>query len=534
VSTARKSHSLGTRFAVFTALLVIWTTFANIGSWNPAVRGLVEHLFLNLLILIVAVSLARLMSRVFVRPLAILEKAIDAAAGGRREQVQVSHTGDEIERLGEGFNRMIAALAASENAVREHQEQLEQKIRERTAELEVAMKRAEAANSAKSDFLANMSHELRTPMNGILGMLDIVLEGKLSEEQRDQLNTAKQCSLSLLALVSDVLDLSKIEARKMTLEKIPFSLHRLLIDASKALLPKAREKGIKLVCEPSSDLPPAVLGDPLRLRQVLVNLLGNAVKFTARGSVRLQADAAPAARPGACEVRIHVTDTGVGIAPGKLDEIFEDFAQADTSVARKYGGTGLGLSISKRIVELHGGRIWAESEPGCGSVFHVALELETAQPQSGSGLPGVVSQADSPKALQTPGRILIAEDNPVNRKLVTATLCKRGYNFAVVGNGQEALDALEDAAYDLVLMDVQMPVMDGIEATRRIRGDPRWNSIPIVALTARTMPGDLDSCRQAGMDGFLAKPFSPADLLATLRHHLNNGDRLRCPQSRLS
>jgi signal transduction histidine kinase/ActR/RegA family two-component response regulator len=491
-------------------------------SWtNGAHRNFSEHLFLNLMLLVSAATLAALTSRVFVRPLELLERAIAAAAEGRREKLQVSRTGDEIEGLGKSFNRMIVALAASETAVREHQEQLEHKIRERTVELEEAKKRAESASRAKSDFLANMSHELRTPMNGVMGMLDIVLEGGLTVEQRDQLVTAKECSVSLLALVNEILDLAKIEAKKMTLEKIPFRLRPVLVDACKALLPKARAKGVELVCEAGGELPDWVIGDPLRLRQVLVNLVGNAVKFTEQGSVRLRAEAVPAGRAGAVELRLAVIDTGIGMPEGKLGSIFENFTQADSSVTRKYGGTGLGLSISKQIVELHGGRIWAESETGKGCVFHVVLVLEEDRSASvAAGQDPALPAGESPKSIEKPGRILVAEDNPVNQRLVATILGKNGYEATVVGNGKEVLTALEEAAYDLVLMDVQMPVMDGLEAARRIRGNPRWEAMPIVALTAHAMGAERKTCLEAGMNDFLAKPFAASDLLATLRRHL--------------
>ena len=518
MSKPRKFHSLATKFSVFTAILVLWMTSAQISfRLSRQYFSIAEHIFLSLVLLVCAVALAKLTSRLFVRPLVVLESALSAVGQGCRKPIPVSHTSDEIEKLGESFNQTIGALAATEQAVREHQEGLEQKIRERTVALQEAMKRAESASRAKSEFLANMSHELRTPLNGVLGMIDMVLASPLAEKQQEDLITAKECSLSLLALVDDILDLSKIEAGRMTLEQVPFDPRTLMRDCMKAVQPRAAAKGVSLTQSISQEMPPRLLGDPLRLRQVLINLLGNAAKFTDHGSVRLSASSR-ASRPGVIELHWKVEDTGIGVPLDKLETIFEEFTQADGSVTRKYGGTGLGLSISKKIVDLHGGRIWVESQLGRGSTFHVVLDLPRVEPLA-ELVPVEGKSRDAAGENRPSGtapRILVVEDNPVNRKVVTGILGKRGYGAVAVNDGQEALEALEKSAYDLVLMDVQMPVMDGLEATRRIRQDPRWRSLPVVALTAHATRGDRERCLQAGMDDYLAKPLNADALVATL------------------
>ncbi|MGH8337623.1 MAG: ATP-binding protein, partial [Gammaproteobacteria bacterium] len=320
--------------------------------------------------MLVAAAISRFTLRLLARPLSLLQDGITSVREGRLEPIQVSRTGDEIEFLGESFNRMIEALATSQTEIRQHQELLEERIRQRTEELEHAMRRALAASQAKSEFLANISHELRTPMNGVIGMMDVVMDSRLAPEQREQLETAQRCAYSLLALLNDILDLSKIEAGKMMLEKIPFDLRGLVEDCVKAQGPNAAQKGIQLVAAVMPGVPRQVIGDPLRLRQILANLLSNAVKFTDRGFVRVGLEtSAPAVAAGAghLEVRIQVSDTGVGIPPDKLPCIFEKFTQADGSISRKYGGTGLGLAITRRLVEMYEGEIRVESEPGLGS-----------------------------------------------------------------------------------------------------------------------------------------------------------------------
>jgi signal transduction histidine kinase/ActR/RegA family two-component response regulator len=523
VSKRPKFHSLATKFSVFTALLVIWLTSTQIWfHWSQERFSIYEHALLSVTLLVFAVLIARFTSRVFVWPLVVLERAIASVREGRLETIRVSRTKDEIEKLGESFNQMIAALASSQKQVREYQEHLEEKIRQRTEALEEAMKRAEAASRAKSDFLANMSHELRTPMNGILGMIDIVLDGAMPANQREELETAKECSLSLLTLLNDMLDLSKIEAGKMSLEMICFAPQPLVEDCSKSVLPRARKKGLDLRSEVSDEVPAYLIGDPLRLRQVLVNLLGNAIKFTDTGSVKICASSQTAESSGKAALHFAVADTGVGIPPEKVSAIFEEFTQADGSITRKYGGTGLGLAITKKLVEMHGGRIWVESEVGRGSVFHVSFELPVGRPVVEPALSETLSDPTSPpgQTVTPAARILVVEDNPVNQKVVAGLLGKKGFQTTVANHGREALEALERSNFDVVLMDIQMPVLDGLEATRLIRQDDRWRELPIVGLTAHAMTGDRERCLEAGMTDYLPKPVQPPTLLATVNKYL--------------
>jgi CheY-like chemotaxis protein len=345
------------------------------------------------------------------------------------------------------------------------------------------------------------------------------------------LETAQRCAYSLLALLNDILDLSKIEAGKMLLERVPFSPRLVVEDCIKGQRAKAGEKHIELRFEPGGTEEYRVLGDPLRVRQIVVNLISNAVKFTERGVVQVWLNLSR--RPGTrVEVNIEVRDTGAGIPQEKLGEIFEKFTQADTSITRKYGGTGLGLAITRRLVEMHGGTIQVESEVGKGSTFSVTLQFDAAPLIEAAKAPrAVVAKAvaiASPKvSLQKGGavhtaRLLLVEDNLVNQKVVLAMLRKKGYRIDIANDGQEALDKLESAAdpYDLVLMDVQMPVLDGLETTRMMRRNPRWKGLPVVAMTAHAMTGDREKCLQAGMNGYISKPVQPAHLITTVEQHL--------------
>ena len=513
----RRFRSLATKFSCFTAWLVLWvTTVQSCIHWAQGPYFRKEDFLVGLTLLASAALIASVTSRLIVRPLVLLNNAMVSVREGNLEPIRLSRTGDEIEQLGDSFNEMIAALAATKRQVADHQEHLEEKIRIRTAALVESTRRAEAGTRAKSEFLANMSHELRTPMNGILGMLDIVLDGRLSLTQREDLETAKDSALSLLSLVNDILDLSKIEAGKMNLEKIRFEPRELADGCCSVLLPRARQKGLAFRCQIAPEVPDFLLGDPLRLQQVLMNLVGNAIKYTHAGSVELRVGCRPAAAPGVVELRLDVLDTGIGIPADKLDSIFEKFTQADGSITREYGGTGLGLAISKSLVEMHGGRLWVDSEVGLGSAFHVSLPLQLA-PAPAPEAEGPAAKPPADAASSSPGHILIVEDNPTNQKVVVGLLGKRGYRTSVANDGRQALEALERTAFDLILMDVQMPVLDGLEATRLIRRDARWKALPVVGLTAHAMVGDRQRCLDAGMDDYLPKPIRPAALIETIQ-----------------
>jgi signal transduction histidine kinase/ActR/RegA family two-component response regulator len=490
------------------AVVLVWDIKLHTFTWA---KGIV----LCVVSFMLAVAISHFTIRLLARPLKLLEAGITSVRQGRLEPIQVSRTNDEIEYLGESFNRMIEVLAASREEIRQNQEFLEDRIRRRTAELEQAMHTAFAASQAKSEFLANMSHELRTPMNGLLGMLDLTLDTRLNSEQRDNIETAQRCAYSLLALLNDILDLSKIEAGKMLFERAAMSPALVVDDCVKSFLAKAHQKGISLTFESKVPVEERVFGDPLRLRQMVTNLISNAVKFTERGRVSVRLELVPRG-DGKLDVKVDVRDTGSGIAADKLVHIFEKFTQADSSTTRKYGGTGLGLAISRQLAELQGGSIIAESQIDVGSVFSISIPADpapAAELQQPAAEPAPGSFPDGTRA-----RLLLVEDNLVNQKVVIAILRKRGFAVDIANDGAQALAMLETAetAYDLVLMDVQMPVMDGVQATRHMRRNTRWHSLPVIAMTAHAMSGDKERFIEAGMNAYIAKPIQAAHLVATI------------------
>ncbi len=378
-------------------------------------------------------------------------------------------------------------------------------------ELRSARQVADTANRAKSSFLAHMSHELRTPMNAVLGMIDLALSDELLPHVREYLETAHGSADTLLALLNDILDFSRIEAGRLELENAPFRLRPALEQTVKALSIRAYEKGLHIATHIADDVPDCLVGDALRLKQILANLLSNAIKFTDQGrvAVRVSLDARTEN-----EVRLHcaVEDTGIGIQPEILSRIFTPFAQADASTTRQYGGSGLGLAIAANLVEMMGGRLEVQSQPGRGSVFHFVASFgrtADAPPVPASG-PGSADFPSPPRAL----RILVAEDTPANQKLITMILGKRGHSVEVAASGHQVLDLFATREFDLILMDVQMPLMDGLAATTAIRRLPApKNRIPIIAMTAYAMKGDRERCLRAGMNAYLAKPIHLRELV---------------------
>jgi len=431
-------------------------------------------------------------NRLVLAPLERVGAAVEGIGRSGSTDVRVPAEGhDEWATLARRFNDMLSAIEASRAALAD------------------AAAEADRANRSKSAFLAAMSHEIRTPMNGILGMIEMALDRTEDPERREVLLTAKGSAEGLLLLLNDILDLSRVEAGRLDLDRAPFPLRDALRDAALAFRYRAREKEIALDVRVDGEVPAWAWGDGLRLRQVVTNLVGNAVKFTESGGVYVTASAGPPGADGRVPVRVEVRDTGIGIPEDRRARIFEEFGQADASVALRFGGSGLGLAISSRLVALMGGRIGVESSTGLGSAFSFTVAWEPASPP----VPGPEGAPFADRPVR-PLTVLVADDSPVNLRVVTYFLRRRGHAVVSVGDGRAAVGRAAEGGVDVILMDVHMPEMDGIEATRAIRAaESGGRRVPIVALTASVMKEDTALCLQAGMDAVVMKPINSAELL---------------------
>lgn len=497
--------------------------------------------------LVLSAALLAIFYFVLTRPMLNVIEALSKVSASTPEKARLpippNHRFDEIGTMVGIINQhlehmedSVAQLRAAESTMKNYSSQLEQEVEDRTREISEKNQALQRGNRAlvrakedavrraraRANFLASMSHEIRTPLNGMLGMLGLAIESERNGSQRSQLEIALNAGESLLGLLNDILDISKVEAGKLSLENIPFSMRNLAEECATLHAQQARGKHIDLVNETDPMLPEQFLGDPTRTRQILNNLLSNAIKFTDDGSVRVRTSCSGGS------VRLEVIDTGIGMSQDGLHRIFSPFSQADSDTTRRYGGTGLGLTLCRQLVERMHGQILVDSSEGSGTHFTVTLPLPVKEPahpslpeETATTLLSNERAASRDQAIDAvesirPLSLLLVEDNQVNQLVASSLLKKLGHQVDHAKNGQCALEALQKRRYDLVLMDCQMPVMDGYQATQAIRQNPQWQNLPVIAVTANVMQGDRENCLASGMNDYITKPYKRDELRAVI------------------